>query len=153
MSTVPQEIYKKSVESVHEYHQLSSELDDAIREIETYVSVLNESQTARLHSLVVHAEGKPAFDASEVDKQYHLLLRIQEQVVDSSGTLRATASIKDMSAVLSAISSLLGLFLKAEAQIDSIKAEADLKQSVLSALETLPEKNKKAFFDRLEELS
>lgn len=151
MSTVPQEIYKAS--SSHEYHQLSGELDDAITELEMHSVILNEAQTARLHSLVTTAEGKPAFDSNEIDKQYHLLLNIQEQVVDMGGALRATASIKDISSIISSTGSVISLFLKAQAQLDSIKAEADLKQAVLEAIKTLPSKAQKVFFARLAELS
>ena len=153
MSTATQEIYKKSPETTHEYHQLSAELDDSIADLEMHTSALSDSQTARLHSLVTTAEGKPSFDSNEVDKQYHLFLRIQEQVVDMGGNLKATASIRDIATVITSMGNVFSLFLKAKAQIDSIKAEADLKQAVLEALKTLPPKSQKIFFDKLDALS
>ncbi|MCK4501217.1 hypothetical protein KAU11_12020 [Candidatus Babeliales bacterium] len=152
MTITTQEIYKKNPENTHEYHQLSGELDDSIADIEMHLSVLSAAQKTRLHHLVVVAEGKPAFDASEVDKQYHLLLRIQEQVVDMGGNLKATASIRDISSVINSMGSLVSLFLKAENQLDSIKAEADLKQAVLEAIKAIPPKAQRLFFDKLEEL-
>lgn len=153
MSIQTQELYKRDPMNVHSYHQLSAELEDSIDDIEMHLSALTDDQTARLHHLVTTAEGKPSFDASEVDKQYHLLLHIQEQVIDMSGVLKASASMRDISSVLSGIGSVLSLFLKAEAQIDSIKAEADLKQAVLEAIKELPAESQKIFFERLEELS
>jgi len=153
MSIATQEIYKNNPINVHEYNQLADELNDSISDIEMHVAVLTDSQTARLHTLITAAQGKPSFDATEIDKQYHLLLSIQEQVVDMSGTLRATASIRDIASIIGSMNSLISLFLKAEAQLDSIKAEADLKEAVLEAMAELPEKNRAKFFDKLKELS
>lgn len=153
MSTVAQKIFLNKNLETHQYHKISESINDSINDIRRYASILTPQQTLVLHAIVDKASGRPSFDASEVDKQYHLLLKIQEQVIDPTGILVDTASVKDLTSVLSAISSVVSLFLKTQAQIDSIKAEADLKDAVLTAIGEAPQDVKEKFFKRLAELS
>lgn len=140
------------VESISDFHVISSGLDDSVVDLEMHASLLTDEQTQRLHRLLTFADGVPEFTITEIDRQYHLFLKMQEQVAGMDGQLRATASVRDIAAVISSMGSLIGLFLKAQKELDSIKAEANLKDAVLEAIRVLPAENQKIFFDRLEEL-
>jgi len=143
---------KPQVDSMHQFHIISDQLNDSIQDLEMHASMLTDEQSARLHQLLTFADGVPEFTVSEIDRQYHLFIKMQEQVAGLDGQLRATASVRDIAAVISSMSSLIGLFLKAQKELDSIKAEANLKDAVLEALRTLPADNQKIFFERLAEL-
>lgn len=162
MSTTKQEQEKKfsqmyeeprpKIEKLHEFHQISEALDDSVVDLEMHASLLTDEQTARLHRMLTFADGVPEFTVSEIDRQYHLFLKMQEQVAGMDGQLRATASVRDIAAVISSMGGLIGLFLKAQKELDSIKAEANLKDAVLEAVRVLPVKNQEIFFARMEEL-
>jgi len=120
--------------------------------MEMHKTLLTDEQIARVRRMIVSVDNLPALTVTEVDRQYHLFLRMQEQIASMDGELRATASIRDIAAVISSMSSLIGLFLKAQKELDSIKAEADLKDAVLSALKVIPADAQAKFFRRMEEL-
>lgn len=140
------------IESLHKFHKISDDLDDSIQDLEMHANMLTEEQTARVQRLLTFTEGVPEFTVSEVDRQYHLFLKMQEQLVGMDGQLKATASVRDIAAVISSMGGLVGLFLKAQKELDSIKAEADLKDAVLEAIRVLPVENQTIFFERLNEL-
>lgn len=140
------------IESIHEYHILSAQMDDSITELEVQYELLTDTQLARLKSVISHGAGTPALDASELDRQYHLFLGMQKQVVDNHNEIRQGSSVRDIAALVSSFSSLIGLFLKADKELDSIKEEANLKQAVIEALSGLPESSRDMFFRRMSEL-
>lgn len=140
------------VEKLHQFHQLSESLNDSVVDLEMHASLLTDEQTARLHRMLTFADGIPEFTVSEIDRQYHLFLKMQEQVAGMDGHLRASASVRDIAAVISSMGGLIGLFLKAQKELDSIKAEANLKDAVLEALRVLPSAQQAVFFARLSEL-
>lgn len=162
MSTVQQQQEKKfsqmleepkpHIEKLHQFHIISGELDDSIADLEMHARLLTEEQSAKLHRLLTFADGIPEFTVSEIDRQYHLFLKMQEQVAGMDGQLKLTASVRDIAAVISSMGGLIGLFLKAQKELDSIKAEANLKDAILEALRVLPAENQHIFFERLEEL-
>jgi len=146
------EFPRPQVDSMHQFHIISEQLDDSIQDLQMHASMLTEEQSAKLHQLLTFADGVPEFTVSEIDRQYHLFIKMQEQVVGLDGQLKATASVRDIAAVISSMGSLIALFLKAQKELDSIKAEANLKDAVLEALRVLPADRQQIFFDRLAEL-
>ena len=143
---------KPQVNYIHEFHQVSNALDDSIADLEMHAKMLTDEQVNRLNQMLTFANGVPEFTVTEIDRQYHLFIKMQEQVAGMDGQLRATASVRDIAAVISSMGSLIGLFLKAEKELDSIKAEANLKDAILESLRTLPQANQEIFFNRLAEL-
>lgn len=137
------------VNGIHEFHIISGELDDSIQDLEMHAKLLTDEQLQRLNRAITFANGVPEFTVSEIDRQYHLFLKMQEQVASMDGQLRATAGVRDIAAVISSMGGLIGLFLKAQKELDSVKAEANLKEAVLDAVRVLPAENQKIFFDRL----
>jgi len=140
------------IESIHEFHILSAQMDDSITELEVHYELLTDTQLARLKSVIAHGAGTPSLNASELDRQYHLFLGMQKQVVDNHNEIRQGSSVRDIAALVSSFSSLIGLFLKADKELDSIKQEANLKQAVIEALSGLPESSRDMFFRRMAEL-
>ena len=146
------EIPRPQVDSMHQFHIISEQLDDSIQDLQMHASMLTLEQSQSLHRLLTVADGIPEFTVTEIDRQYHLFIKMQEQVATFDGQLRATASVRDIAAVISSMGSLISLFLKAQNQLDSIKAEADLKEAILDALRVLPAESQAVFFERLAEL-
>ena len=136
----------------HKFHQIAAQIDDCISELDMYEDVISEHQAEKLRVIVNYAQDCPDLDASEINKQYKLLRQMQNQIVDMSGTLRATATLKDISSVIASTNSTISLFLKAQKEIDSITEEANLKQAVLEAIGDLDNKVQQKFFNRLDEL-
>lgn len=134
-----------------EYHELSSGLDDAIGQLRRYHEIISAEQANLLRSIVLEVDGIVEFDIDEVSKQYQIFLRMQTKLMDPAGELLAGADLRDIGSVLSAMTSLISLFLKANKEIDSIKEEAKLKAAVLEAISGLGERERAAFFKVLEE--
>jgi len=140
---------------VHSYHLIVSSLDDCLQELETYANLLNGPQVERLTNLLSGFDNafQRHLNISEVDRQYELFLRMQDQVIDQAGNLLASAGLRDIGTVTSALSNLISLFLRAKKELSQLKAEADLKDAVLTAIKELPEHAQARFFARLDELS
>lgn len=143
---------RPQITGIHEFHIVSDALDDSIRDLEMHANMLTDEQNVRLQRMLANADSLPDLTVNEIDKQYHLFLKIQDQVIGMNDQLRATASVRDIAAVISSMGSLISLFLKAQKELDSIKAEADLKEAVLESLKVLPESARIAFFTRMSEL-
>ena len=137
---------------MHDFHKLAGELEDCVVSLELYEEVLDASPglVKRLRRLVEASEGVIKMDVTEVDRQYQLLLMMQEKVVDRQGDLLDANGIKEMSTLISSMGSVISLYMKAKKDINIMKGEADLKAAVLSALEGLDEAHREKFFDTLE---
>lgn len=133
------------------YHQIADDLKDCMITIVTYSALLTEEQLASMKAIIRRNGGTIDFTVDEVTRQYQVFRRMQEQVSDVDGNLIASASIKDVSSVIASMNSLIGLFLRAQKEIDSVKQEADLKEAVLSAIGGLDAGSQAMFFKRLEE--
>ena len=136
----------------HKFHQIAAQIDDCISELDMYEGIISEPQAEKLRVIVNFAQDCPDLDASEVNKQYKLLRQMQNQIVDMNGTLKAHATLKDISSVIAATNSTISLFLKAQKEIDFITEEANLKQAVLEAIGDLDSKVQQKFFNRLNQL-
>lgn len=136
-----------------EYHELSAQLDDCISQLSRYHEIISSEQALQLRTLVMEVDGIVEFDIDEVSKQYQIFLRLQGKLLDADGGALANADVRDISSMLSSMTSLISLFLKANKEIDSIKEEAKLKAAVLRAVGELDEEARARFFEVLEEKS
>ena len=137
--------------SMPEYHELAGQLDDCIDQLTRYHEIISAEQAARLKQIVLEVDGIVEFDIDEVSKQYQIFQRMQNKLMDSSGSLLDGADVRDISSVLSSMTSLISLFLKANKEIDSIKEEAKLKAAVLAAVRSLEPEAREEFFKVLQE--
>ena len=135
---------------VSRFHRLSKELDDCVTQLQLYTEILTQDQVSRLRDLVKEVAGENALNVSEVDRQYHLLLKMQKSVIDNDGNLLEGNTLKEMATLVSAMNSVMSLYLKARKDMDGMRSESDLKQAVLLALEELPAESRAKFFKALE---
>jgi len=133
------------------YYRLVSEVDDYIDEIKLNSSSLTGKQKETLYALSgkKQEQREDKFSPSEVDKQYQLVKKIRDQVVDNRGDILLAATVKDVSALISSINSLISLFLKAQQQIDAASEMADLKNAVIQAIGTLEPEQQARFYDSM----
>ena len=134
------------------FHVISQDMEDCISDIRIHAELLTPQQVSDLSECINHANGHRGLDVSEVDKQYQLFLEMQKQVIDPRGNMLDGVSIKDIGSVISAMSSLISLFLKAQKDLDIIRDQADLKDAVLQAVKDAPDDVRERFFTRLSEL-
>ncbi len=136
--------------SMHDWHKLDGELADYVAQLEMYHEILSPGLIKRLQRLVQESEGMVNLDVSEVDRQYHLLLKMQKKVVDDEGNLIDANGLKELATVASAMGSVISLYMKARKDINIMKGEADLKEAVLSAISDLDDIAREKFFAKLE---
>jgi len=141
---------KPSVGNMASFHAVEAELIDAISTVRLYRSNLDNEMVAELVKVVGKAKGRVNFEVSEVNKQYALFLKLQEMVVNGHGEMMEEATIKDLGTMITSMSSLISLFLKAQRDIDTLGAEADLKKAVLAAVSGLDKAAQDRFFEQLD---
>lgn len=136
-----------------EYNKSLAEIDDCIADIEELASLLTVAQKRRLLNIVKDERAGDRLTVTEVDKQYELVKKIRDQVVDNAGNVLADAGVRELAGLVSAINALIGLFIRNENMIDHAREKANLQEAVLHAISGLPKEQQAIFFERLGEFS
>jgi len=138
---------KPLVTDIQSYHRVKEDLEDAIRAVCLYQPLLDTEMVEKLKGVVGRSTGNVTFDVNEVDRQYHLLLSIQKQVVAPDSLILMGAGVKEIGTMVSSISSALSLFMKSKKEISAMREEAKLKEAVLTAIKGLDPEAQAKFFE------
>ena len=151
--TGPKQVIKNLIGDNNQYHMLIAELTDNLSYLETYSEIMTDDLKSRVCTMAKHLSGQSVLDVDEVSRQYQLILKIQEQVVNETGDLLKTSNAASISSMISALNGVISLFMRSQAQLDDIKEQADLKEAVLAAIKDLDDESQSKFFSKLEDLS
>jgi len=144
----PLTVYSKSVDDIPKEPSIES----AFSFLELPEVTLTSKQIKRFERLCkkLGISHEP-FDPSDLDELKSLVKAIQRQVVFDNHQILSSASIRDLSSLTGAITSLLRLFTASQKTIDDAKAIQSLFNAVMSTISILPEKYKKVFWTELEQ--
>ena len=134
------------------YHRNILEIDNLITDLQEYSSLFTPQHKTTLRRLV--GEDTPSvMTVDEIQKQFELVKKIRDQIIDPSGKLLDGVEVKVIAALVSSLSSLISLFLKNQEKIDHMKEVSHLKVSVIEAVSGLDADTQSKFFAKLDELS
>ena len=140
----------------HTLHCIDGSLMDSITEIQMHQDFLDSAHCKMLREVLQAQEPKrpdepsaSEFTIDEVSRQYGMFLKLQRQVMTEQGRLMETASVRDIASMISTMSSVITLFLRARKEVDTLKEEAALKAAVLAAVGELPLPVQERFFSVL----
>lgn len=134
-----------------EYNKSLKEIDDCITDLEELSVLFTITHKRRLLNLVKDERASDKLTVSEVDKQFQLVRKIRDQVVDNSGNILGEAGVRELASLVSAINALISLFLKNEGLIDHAREKSQLQEAVLHAVSGLPKEEQAMFFARMDE--
>lgn len=133
------------------WHRVRAEVRADILNLQMNSAVLDDNDKLELMELSGLGELHSELTASEINKQFSLVQSIRDQVLEPTGIVRLGSTVRDISGLVSAINSLIGLFLKNQATIDAIDERNKMKEAVLEAVQTLDVEAQDRFFAKLAE--
>lgn len=134
-----------------EYNKSLAEIDDCVADLEELQGLLTVSHKRRLKALVGKEESQ-RLTITEVDKQFALVKKLRDQVIDNQGNILDDAGVRELASLVSSINALIGLFLKNESLIDHAREKYNLQEAVLHAISGLSKEEQALFFERMGEL-
>jgi flagellar biosynthesis chaperone FliJ len=140
----------KPTETAASYHLILQEINDDIANLKLNSGTMTESQKQELLDIAEASDRDNRFNVSEVDRQYELVKHIRKKILDNQNNILELTAVKDISALVSSINSLISLFLKAQKEINHARDTALLKESVMAAIATLGPRQQEEFFETLE---
>jgi hypothetical protein len=139
--------------SAASYHQAVEELDTIVIDLEEHASLLTGKQKATLLRLSGHDPSSNDVSVDQVQKQFEMVLRIRDRLLDEDGELLAGIETRALASFSASVNSLIQLFLRNKGKMDHIREVEHLRAAVIQAVETLDKPAQIRFFQRFDELS
>ena len=147
--TIPQHLLTTTMADYHNNLRVIDELIDDLQELS---SLFTTAHKRRLQSVVGNVSTE-VLTVDEVTKQYELVKKVRDQIVDNNCELLDGVEPRVIAALISSINSLISLYLKNEEKIDHIKKAYDMYQAVVFAISEQDKETQTRFFAKLDELS
>jgi len=128
------------------YYSAKEEIDSLILDLKEYANLMSPRQRDSLRELSGLGTSE-IMNIDEVQKQYQVILKIREQIMDKDGQLLAGVPVKDITSFTVATSSLIKLFLHAQDKIDHLREVALIREAVIQAVGVLPQDVRTKFFE------
>lgn len=139
--------------SAASFHQAVAELDLILVDLEEHASLLTNKHKATLLRLSDHDPSSNNISVDQVQKQYEMVLRIRDRLLDEDGDLLANIETRALASFSASVNSLIQLFLRNKEKLDHIREVEHLRAAVIQAVETLDKSAQVRFFQRFDELS
>jgi hypothetical protein len=135
-----------------DYLRNVEEINDCILDLEEMAAFITPEQKKRLLKMIGDEGSGLDFTVDEVEKQFTMVRKIRDQLVAHDGRLLEDVDVKQISALISASSSLISLYLKNQALIDHLKEVSSLREAVTVAIRELDRDSQMKFFNKFDEL-
>jgi len=133
------------------YHLAQADIDDAIQELLLHSAALTNDHRRQLTRIIERSDGlDKQYGIDEVHQQYRLVEKIRTQVVSDDGMILPDTTVKDLSALIGALNSLISVYIRSEQKLNKLQEEANLREAVLEALKELPPEAREVFFKKLD---
>lgn len=140
-----------AIGSKSDYMKALDEINDCIHDLEEMSGFLNTNHRNRLKKLIGHdLDDEIGFTVDEVEKQFIMVKKIRDQLVQDDGRLLEGTEIREISALISASNSLIALYMKNQAMIDHLKEVALLREAVTYAIKELDKESQAKFFNKFD---
>jgi hypothetical protein len=158
---------------VHISLQLAQKIKELIHELEDVAPALTDQHKIQIYDIVgaIGDEGHgsliarnddPFFgggssgsvgvlDIDAITSQYLIVEHIRNKILDPTGTIKHKATPRELTALVSAISNVVSLFLKNQDKLTLLKEVQRIKRSVSLALADAPLDVKTKFLEKVKE--
>ena len=134
--------------------------DDSNLDIESALQVIEnhsalpvgiKKRLSKLCEVYCKDAGDPnTFSPSRIVEMNEVVSKMLTRLVDGDNELLSTATLRDISSTVGAITSLLRLFDSSQKKVDHAREVEELFNAVMSAISRLTPSQQKPFFDELE---
>lgn len=139
-----------------DYYQVQDAIKDVMSELKHIAKALTDEQKQEVLAIIGTMGTTTGllqqFDVDQVTAQYALVQKLRAMVLDPQSNLHERTTTKDISALITAINTTIGLFLRNQERLDHLKEMQNMREATIAALKDLPPESQQRFFRRLEEL-
>lgn len=139
----------------HDYHRVQDAIRSLVQEIKEMVPAMTIPQRAMIANLIgATLEDGPMpteLTMSEVSKQYQIVLKLQDQLINDVGGIMSDASAKEISALITAMNNTIALFMRSQKDMNHLEEMQNMREAIVYALKESPAEVQENFFKRIDE--
>ena len=145
--------------SLVDMHKVRQRIEEVLTDLHSVSSALTLADRTRIHSMLniedmtyTPGEIRANMDVDEVTRQYLLVLKIRNMVLDPNQQIAKGDDVKALSSLVSSINSLISLWIRSQEKVDHMREVSHMREAVIAAISEQSAEVREIFFAKLKEL-